>query len=383
MYNFPDTPTLNQVVTGPGGIQYRWDGAKWVSGNTPSSYLPLTGGTVSGNLTVTGTATLPNAVAEPALGNVGRSYIHNGVFNIWQRGAGPFGGNAYNADRWTSGFVTTGGAVSIQRATAADADRAQVGDEAFVYSFQVGSTAGTGAGDATNIAQPIENVYRLSGKTVIVSFWAKALTAGLKIGIELYQNFGTGGSPSALVLAIGAQAVTLTTSWQRYVSSPIAIPSVAGKTVGTNGDHYTSLSLWFNAGANFASRASNIGFQTGTFGLYGIQLEVAQPGQTLPTPLDYGGSPQQQLAECQRFYSAGAVSLLATTAGASYYLATMVGLPVTMRAQPTVGFTVTGNSNATGLLTGNTGASGFVFYCQSTAATLVNVSANWTASADL
>src|SRR5215467_846161 len=101
MYNFPDTPTLNQVVTGPGGIQYRWDGAKWVSGNTPSSYLPLTGGTVSGNLTVTGTATLPNAVAEPALNNVGRSYIHNGLFNVQQRGAGSWAANfAYTADRW-------------------------------------------------------------------------------------------------------------------------------------------------------------------------------------------------------------------------------------------------------------------------------------------
>jgi len=31
MYNFPDAPSLNQVVTGPGGIQYSWDGVKWAS----------------------------------------------------------------------------------------------------------------------------------------------------------------------------------------------------------------------------------------------------------------------------------------------------------------------------------------------------------------
>ena len=30
-YNFPDNPALDQVATGPGGQQFKWDGVKWVA----------------------------------------------------------------------------------------------------------------------------------------------------------------------------------------------------------------------------------------------------------------------------------------------------------------------------------------------------------------
>lgn len=29
-FNFPDNPTANQIVTGPAGQQFKWDGSKWI-----------------------------------------------------------------------------------------------------------------------------------------------------------------------------------------------------------------------------------------------------------------------------------------------------------------------------------------------------------------
>jgi hypothetical protein len=56
MYDFPNSPALNQVVTGPGGSQYRWDGTKWLAYPVPAQPLPPTFNDVGRNLT-----TAPNA----------------------------------------------------------------------------------------------------------------------------------------------------------------------------------------------------------------------------------------------------------------------------------------------------------------------------------
>lgn len=39
VFNFPDSPTANQVVTGPNGQQFQWDGIKWIAlgGATPKT----------------------------------------------------------------------------------------------------------------------------------------------------------------------------------------------------------------------------------------------------------------------------------------------------------------------------------------------------------
>src|SRR5215472_4860485 len=212
MFDFPNSPTLNQTITGPGVIQYRWDGAKWVSGTTPSSYLPLTGGTVSGNLLVIGTATLPNAVAEPALNNVGRSYIHNGLFNIAQRGTA-FTATGYTLDRWQLLFNLDTG-VSVSQLAISDAVRSQIGDEAAANMLSVSFTGNAGAASYTEVTQAIEGVRRLAGKTIILSFWAVAGVAGLKLGINGYSYYGTGGSPSAPAgWAATGTVITLGAAW--------------------------------------------------------------------------------------------------------------------------------------------------------------------------
>jgi hypothetical protein len=51
MLDFPNSPTLNQIFTGPNGT-FTWDGAKWAPQSGAMNYLPLTGGTLTGNLTL-------------------------------------------------------------------------------------------------------------------------------------------------------------------------------------------------------------------------------------------------------------------------------------------------------------------------------------------
>jgi hypothetical protein len=69
-FDFPSNPTIGQIVTGPGGIQYQWDGVKWivVSGSTPGGGASVTVG--------------PTPPASPAQGylwwntNDGNLYIY-------------------------------------------------------------------------------------------------------------------------------------------------------------------------------------------------------------------------------------------------------------------------------------------------------------------
>ena len=50
--NFPDAPTSGMVYGG-----WKWDGSKWVA--NPGSFLPLAGGTMTGDLVLFANATLP------------------------------------------------------------------------------------------------------------------------------------------------------------------------------------------------------------------------------------------------------------------------------------------------------------------------------------
>ena len=374
MFDFPNSPTLNQTITGPGGIQYRWDGAKWVSGTTPSSYLPLTGGTVSGNLTVTGTATLPNAVAEPALNNVGRSYIHNGLMNIQQRGAGPWtlAAPGYTADRWL--LLGNTDTVSVSVIALSDADRTAIGDEAALFALQDVFTGSAAGGAYHQIRQRIENIRRLSGKTLIVSFWARASVGTPMLSLYWTQVFGAGGSPSATTSGAIGNTPALSTAWTRY-SLSFAYPSTVGKTFGTTaGTDYGELAFQYSAQTG--------PIQSGTVQIWGVQLEVAQPGQTLPTPLEKIPY-DDDMRHCMRFYSILTHCLFPSYGTAGINVLVSLTFPVPMRATPTTNGANIALTNCSNLVMA--AASPFDFYAQFnvTATGLGYLYADVVATADL
>src|SRR5215467_10495621 len=160
-FDFPNSPTVGQVVTTPGGQQYQWDAVKWGP---------------------------PSAVAAAQMGNVGRNLLHNPYFNVQQRGVGPWSATgAYTADRWFLG-LGSGDTATVTVQAANDAARAGVGDEACVNFLGIVFTGASGASNLVFFSQRIEGVRRFAGKTVTLSFYADATAAGVKLGAGFDQN---------------------------------------------------------------------------------------------------------------------------------------------------------------------------------------------------
>lgn len=314
-----------QGSTGPKGADSTVPGPTGPTGATgPTGPQGTTGATG---------ATGPTGPAGSA-GDVGRNILHNAQINILQRGAGPWTTSVYTADRWAVSAV--GGSTSISVVALTDADRTAIGDEAAAHAIRAVVVGNAAAGSYSEFFQGIELIRRLSGKTVTVSFWAKAASGTPKIGVSLDQYFGSGGSPSTGVFMTGIP-VTISTTMTRYTVT-FPVPSTAGKVFGTNGDDFYYLQFWFSSGSTNNVYAGSIGVQSGTFTLWGMQLEIASAA----TPLEKL-DPQQDLANCQRFYCI--VQCVANGYGlAGMGVGQTISLPVAPRRGPIL--TLGGNSSA-------------------------------------
>jgi hypothetical protein len=220
-----------------------------------------------------------------------RNKIINGGFNIWQRGTSQTSAGYGSDDRWYNDNTGSTKTTSRQPFTLGQTD---VPNNPTYYSRTVVSSV-AGAGNYVAKYQRLESVSSLSGQTATFSFWAKA-DASKNIAIEFIQNFGSGGSPSAQVTSIGVTTIALTTVWQRFFVTA-SIPSITGKTLGTNNDDFLQAIFWFDAGSTFNSRTNSLGQQSGTFDIANAQLEAGN----VPTPFEqrHVGT---ELALCQRYY---------------------------------------------------------------------------------
>jgi hypothetical protein len=236
------------------------------------------------------------AVWNVGYGQAGKNKIINGDFTINQRNfSSTTTSGAYGHDRF---WLFTAGNTTYSNQTFTAGAAPVAGYEAKNFARLV-TTSQNATTAYSMISQKIESVRTAAGQTATISFWAKAATGTPKIAGEISQNFGTGGSPSATVNT-AISAVTLGTSWARY-SMTIAVPSISGKTLGTNGDDSLILYLWVSAGTDFNSRASSIGAQNNTFDIWGVQVEYGS--KATPFQTASGGSIQGELAMCQRYYA--------------------------------------------------------------------------------
>ena len=170
-----------------------------------------------------------NSIAGAGITN----YLINGGFRLWQRGTSFTSNNAYGADRWKHAYGDGAGTTSRQ-------------------SFTLGQTAVPGepryhwrhnrtvAATSTNtvIRQRIEGVRTLAGTTATWSFYGKCDFAKT-FNLFIFQFFGTGGSPSSQVVT-GPVPFNCGTSWSWYRFT-FDIPSITGKTLGTNGNDYAEI----------------------------------------------------------------------------------------------------------------------------------------------
>jgi len=303
--------------------------------------------------------------------NVGRNLIHNPLFNIIQRGRGPFTTNGFFADRWQ--LVCAGGSRNVSMVPTDSAARAGLADESARMVLTYAATGGSGANDYEIIQHVMEDVYRLAGKTVTISFYAASSIAGRKLGISLAQLFGSGGSPSP-VLDIAAQVKTLNTWWERHTLT-FTVPSISSKTVGTTGDDGTGIIFWLSSGSTNNPRAGNIGVQSYTLFLWGVQLEVGN----VATPLEKI-SQEADLANCQRFFQLGNFALWGYNINGAVVGATRALVPI-MRAAPTVAlFNI--NTALTNITIGPA-SSELMFYGWAGASQNQQLLLNYTASAEL
>jgi hypothetical protein len=248
----------------------------------------------------------------------GKNKIINGDFGIWQRGTSFSSiSNVYTADRFQANTDATS-TVSRQTFTAGTAPVA--GYEGTYFSR---FSKGAGGSYATE-RQPIEDVRTFAGQTITLSLWAKASTT---ISLEPYfeQIFGTGGSST--VGGVIGSAVSLTTSWTRY-SFSVTLPSIAGKTIGTN----NSLNIY---------PIRYLGSAAVDIDIWGVQVEAGSVATAFQTAT---GTIQGETSACQRYFyslASGASSSFLSTGG--YENATTaigaVFFPVTMRTTPVLSAT--------------------------------------------
>jgi hypothetical protein len=231
--------------------------------------------------------------------------VINGGFDFWQRGTS-FTNPAnfvYTADRWRSFTGSTGATrvISRQAFSPNEINAQGFGDSQFYLRVNQ-SVAGTG--DTFNQVQtPIEDVRTFAGQTVTLSFWAKA-NATLNLITSFEQNFGSGGSST---VATSQGTTALTTSWQRYTKTS-TLPSISGKTIGSN----SLLAVVFGLPNN----------ATFTIDIWGVQLE---PGTVANDFRRNANSIQGELAACQRYYQR-------VTAGGAYGSVTWQGVATSTTA---------------------------------------------------
>jgi hypothetical protein len=280
-----------------------------------------------------------------------KNTIINGDFDIWQRAITQTTSEYGSDDRWNNQNTGSTKVADQQTFTLGQTD---VPDNPEFFS----RTIVTSVANAANVVrkfQRIEGVQGVSGENITLSFWAKA-DAAKNIATEFLQHFGSGGSPSAIVDAIGVTTHALTTSWQKF-TTVVAVPSITGKTLGTGNDDYLQLSIFFDAGSNFDARTNSLGQQSGTFDISHVQIEGGSEATNFESrPI------AEELALCYRYYETG------TNYRSGVLLTSTLGLHTTdfktkKRASATVVITTVDSlSNFTGAALGTANTFGFPHY---------------------
>jgi len=283
-------------------------------------------------LVIRSTAGLLSGINNPNM-------LINGDFNHWQPYlAAVTGTNTMLADNWR--MVSSGSTHSSTQGTVTDGTDdvffdPSDGATASQYFATVAVTSVAGAANYVALVNRMEGLRRFAGKTITVSFWAKAASGTPAIGLHCSSNFGSGGSPSAQVNHTG-EAKTLSTSWTKFTHT-VAIPSVSGKTFGTTPNtSFCQLAIYLDAGSNYNTYTGSCGQATKTVSIKQVKVEVG----TLATQF-MPEDPEVELAKCQRyiykiFPNVNAAQLIPSAITGSTTLAYgMTPFPVTMRAAPT------------------------------------------------
>jgi hypothetical protein len=277
----------------------------------------------------------------------GKNKIINGDFGVWQRGTSftPAASSVvFTSDRWFADRNGTGATLTVSRQTFTPGTAPVAGYESTFFMRYNQSVAGSG-GSYSVLAQRIEDVRTFAGQTVTFSFWAKAAATTTLPTIEIYQDFGSGGSSG--VQTSFATSVSVGTSWTRYTYTG-TIPSISGKTIGTGSNCRFTIYLPLNT--------------TYTLDFWGCQLEAGSTATAFQTAT---GTIQGELAACQRYFSKSypqaifadgvtqAEGTAQMTAGTTNNVFGYIPFPVAMRSAATVNVYAGGGGSGSGSVRDN------------------------------
>ncbi len=270
-----------------------------------------------------------------------KNYIINGNFNkeCWQRGVNFVDPNGeYTSDRWLVDTFASASGVGTISQEAFTLGQTDVPNEPEFF-FRLDQTTAMGAVQR-NLQQRIEDVRTLAGTTCTVTFWAK-IDSNKTFDVRLAQSFGTGGSPSTTVdTALGSAAIT--TAFQKFTFT-VTLPSISGKTLGSDGNDFLGLEFLEQANTIFTLDIAQVQLEKGS---------VATGFEFRPIA--------EELALCHRYLirferTTGINNTVYLGAGHCFTTTTgrgIVNFPVEMRALPSVN----SSSSAAAFLTNTGGA---------------------------
>lgn len=210
--------------------------------------------------------------------------LFNSQFHVWQRGANftSIVNNQYCADRWKSSYDGSGGVYDIVRNNA-NADMTTMSASPY-YARLTCTTAPTGQ-TYNRFRQILPSVRMLAGTTITVSAVLRANTSPVTLPeIQFVQYFGTGGSPSSTVFTTVTSSAVIATSIARY-SWSVTVPTVTGKTIGSNKDDLVYLSFGLPLNATYS------------LDVFSVQVDIGDVALEIPE-LDFNS----ELQRCQHFY---------------------------------------------------------------------------------
>jgi hypothetical protein len=419
--DFPASPGVGQTFSS-GGITWTWDGTKWVNSGTASSslYLPITGGTLTGPLTVQGalTANAPGSAIDnaaigqttPAAGsftalkasslNGGpfggfRNILINGDFRFDQRYNGALlqglgSGSPYIVDRWNV-QTSQSGKLSAQRMTSTTSGG--------TYCFQLGTYAA-----ATIAATDFFGTFQtVEGLSVGHLNWGTANAKPIAISGIITASIAGNYAVSVRNGAANRSYVSVVNVPTAGVDTPFAV-TIPGDTAGTwAADNTLAMIVGFDlgSGSNYNIAAANawtagnyfrtaacvsmVATLNATFRIKDIQMEaggIATPFERRPYTTE--------LALCQRYYadiafggSSYAYQISCYTPSAGTVTTQMIWAPQTMRVAPTLAGRNNAYSNCTGAGTQVVSNSTVVTYLSGCSVGFCNSTFNMTFNAEL
>jgi hypothetical protein len=129
------------------------------------------------------------------------------------------------------------------------------------FLHNVSTAAGTGE-TINTLSFRLQDVRTLAGEQITVSWNVRSLLAGsFTLSVNAVQHFGTGGAPS-LDVTTNVMIINPTSSAEDY-SATIILPTLSGKTIGTDGNDNLTITFTYPLNTNYNIQATNFYMKRG------------------------------------------------------------------------------------------------------------------------